>query len=779
MTDIARLTVALYANSAQFVAELQRSQKKAQTWSSQVSGAFKTSATASAAAATASVAALTAVYAQQSQLIDQTTTMSDALGMTTESFTQLRYAANLTGASEAFDSAMESMVVKLGEAVNGGGEAVEALDMLGLSAVNLGKLTPDQQLYTLADAINQVDNASQKAFLVDSIFGGTEFVNMMNQGSQGLKAMAEEANVLGITLTRVDAAKIEMANDAMYRTQVIMSGWQQQISVELAPLVASLADEMTRAAKSAGGMGVVVTESLESIINAVGFVGDVWRGWDLIINSSVVAVQGYKLVVTSYFQAIIDGAVKVGEHVVKGMVWPMQDALDSLAPYSDKAAELAKSLDNITSFNPPKLLNVPDAQLDFSQSLWELRDLASKPLPSVALDSWYQGARDRIQKTAELYANTFNNTGTNNNIVTLPVKPISNDGQQGEDPAVTAFKQANDTIQLEWQRRVAMQTAGDQAVALQEQFAYDDKLTRLSAHYLKANDAAINNQALQTELETEYLAARQVLWQEHNANIEQQNLGFWERYGESLQQNMMSMDELTSETLNNFANNMGSAFESMIFDSQSIGDAFSNLAEGMARSVVSALGQMAGQWLAYQAVQLLVGKTTATAAASGMAINAQVASMMAGLNAFASTAAIPLVGPAMAPAAMTAALAVTTPIATTIGVLAGGAAGMAHNGISSIPSEGTWLLDKGERVYTNDSAQKLDHMYQLVNQQANNRQEITPNWSVIVYDAPAGTRTEVDEKEKVVRIMLEDANKNGDYYNYISSKLGVNAGGYK
>ena len=47
-----------------------------------------------------------------------------------------------------------------------------------------------------------------------------------------------------------------------------------------------------------------------------------------------------------------------------------------------------------------------------------------------------------------------------------------------------------------------------------------------------------------------------------------------------------------------------------------------------------------------------------------------------------------------------------------IGLVAGTAiAGMAHSGIEEIPSEGTWLLDKGERVYTNKSAQRIDQMY--------------------------------------------------------------------
>nr|MBP7546902.1 hypothetical protein [Corallincola sp.] len=50
-----------------------------------------------------------------------------------------------------------------------------------------------------------------------------------------------------------------------------------------------------------------------------------------------------------------------------------------------------------------------------------------------------------------------------------------------------------------------------------------------------------------------------------------------------------------------------------------------------------------------------------------------------------------------------------------VGLVAGTAiAGMAHSGIEEVPREGTWLLDKGERVYTNRSAERIDQMYDQV-----------------------------------------------------------------
>jgi len=195
---------------------------------------------------------------------------------------------------------------------------------------------------------------------------------------------------------------------------------------------------------------------------------------------------------------------------------------------------------------------------------------------------------------------------------------------------------------------------------------------------------------------TPALAQAVALKQEHDEQMIQANGSYWERYMLAAQENLTSFDELSSVMLENFTGRFGDAFESMVFDAESLGDAVSGLAEGMARSVVNALGQMAAQWLAYQAVQLLVGKTTQSSAAAGMISNATAASHQAALNAYASTAAIPMVGPAMAPAAAAAATAATAPMVAAVS--AASLMGMAHDGIDNIPKEGTWLLDRGERV---------------------------------------------------------------------------------
>lgn len=186
----------------------------------------------------------------------------------------------------------------------------------------------------------------------------------------------------------------------------------------------------------------------------------------------------------------------------------------------------------------------------------------------------------------------------------------------------------------------------------------------------------------------------------------------WDNFATKAQDIAGQTEEIFTGMLNSFSSGFGNAFEKMVFDSENLGDAMRNVAQGMARAVVNALAQMAAQWLAYQAVQLFVGKTTQASSAMAISANAYATALQAGLAAFASTAAIPVVGPAAAPAAMGAALAVATPLATAISMTA--MAGMAHDGIDSVPQTGTWLLEKGERVTTAKTSARLDSVLERI-----------------------------------------------------------------
>ncbi|QJR79290.1 hypothetical protein CA267_001725 [Alteromonas pelagimontana] len=272
---------------------------------------------------------------------------------------------------------------------------------------------------------------------------------------------------------------------------------------------------------------------------------------------------------------------------------------------------------------------------------------------------------DTFKSSAENYWGDINDNGFLNLKPTVDLTEASAANQSLIDSAASTFEQIHEE---------RLRFAGlDEQI---EEERYQRQLTRMQDEI-----ALIEKKGLLTqELEEEYRQAQLDAEENHASRMQEIKGGFWEKWLEAAEENLTNFDELSQATIETFSGQMGSALESVMFDSESTGDAIKGIIEGMARSTVSALGAMAAQWLAYKAVQLLVGKSTAVAGASGLALNAQASSLMAGLNAFTSTAAIPIVGPFAAPAAMGAALAVTQPMAAAIGGLAASAAVASYDG---------------------------------------------------------------------------------------------------
>jgi len=72
-------------------------------------------------------------------------------------------------------------------------------------------------------------------------------------------------------------------------------------------------------------------------------------------------------------------------------------------------------------------------------------------------------------------------------------------------------------------------------------------------------------------------------------NLTETSQSFWEQWLEATQGALVNFDQLAAFTVESFSNRMGSAIESVVFDSQSLGDAFKGVMQGMARGVVNAL----------------------------------------------------------------------------------------------------------------------------------------------------------------------------------------------
>lgn len=214
---------------------------------------------------------------------------------------------------------------------------------------------------------------------------------------------------------------------------------------------------------------------------------------------------------------------------------------------------------------------------------------------------------------------------------------------------------------------------------------------------------AKKNYDKETALLDEALASRLVIQQDYYNQLDEAQSNWmdgvsdaWQNYVDAATDYSAMAADATSSVLNDATNGLSTFLSDVASGAETAGDALGDLVSNFAKSTLQALSDMAAQWLIYQAVQMLVGKTTQASAVPTLVANAQATAFQASLAAFASTAAIPIVGPAAAPAAAAAAAAATAPMVA--GVASAAIAGMAHDGMGNIPKEGTWLLDGGERV---------------------------------------------------------------------------------
>ena len=248
MALLGDLVVNLGLNSKKFSAGLGRARGKLATFGAGVGRAIGSMAKFGLAAGVAGVAVGGLLVRNSMKAMDAVAKLSDRLGIATEDIVAFQHAGQLMGASsEEVNKGLEQLTKRLGEvATLGTGEAKNGLDALGLSADTLTKMPLADAMGLIADKMNGLATQSDKAAVANALFGraGIKMLNFLSLGSEGLAEAAAEAERLGITFSRVDAAQVEAANDAILRMKQGFAGIGNQLAVALGPTIANLADGM-------------------------------------------------------------------------------------------------------------------------------------------------------------------------------------------------------------------------------------------------------------------------------------------------------------------------------------------------------------------------------------------------------------------------------------------------------------------------------------------------------------------------------------------------------
>ena len=270
---MAGIEVIIGANTDDLDAAVQRSRSRLAGLGGEMKGNIATAAKWGAAVSVAATAATAAIVAGSLKSIDALAKTSDKLGIAISDLQALRQAAELTGVgTNTLDMSLQRMTRRLSEAAQGTGEAQDALKELNLDALALAKLSPDEQFREIAGAMKQVGSQSDRVRLAFKLFDseGAALVNTLALGKSGLQEIGDEMDALGASITRVDAAKVEAANDAMLRVATAAGAVSDRLTIELASSITAVANQMVAEfSRGSGSLGTGMADAVDVGVEAL------------------------------------------------------------------------------------------------------------------------------------------------------------------------------------------------------------------------------------------------------------------------------------------------------------------------------------------------------------------------------------------------------------------------------------------------------------------------------------------------------------------------------
>ncbi|WP_157812686.1 hypothetical protein [Alteromonas sp. MB-3u-76] len=371
---------------------------------------------------------------------DSIAKLSDRVGISTESLSALQHMAELNGESiEGLDKSIEKMSRSIGEASRGIGTGKKAFEELGISIDQLQGLNAEERFLTIAEAIKGVGDKSLQASYASDIFGrsGIKLINTLDQGREGFEAAKNEVESLGLALNRVDAAKIEAANDAILRAQKAIKGVSLQASSQLSPLIEAVATAFTESATQGNNFGETVKDVITGSSKVVGVFADGIHGISIILKTVELAVKGFGTVWATVLDTVVNqGLIPFANKINEYALGPIKNVLSFASEYSDTAKQM---LNEISSFegikNVDGITNFADSMKEsLESSRADLQDAMMKTIPSVAMkeriDEVFENANQNALKKAEEVKESIEKTLQ---ITPTVEKPENEQTQEPED----------------------------------------------------------------------------------------------------------------------------------------------------------------------------------------------------------------------------------------------------------------------------------------------------------------------------------------------------------
>lgn len=655
MATAGSIVVSLLMNTGSFETDTKRAESIAKKRSAEIDKAFEGMGQNIAIAASVAGTALVAMITSTASAAKEISNLSQISGAGVTEFQRFAAGAKSVGLEQdKLGDIFKDFREKVGEFVATGGGGMkdffeQVAPKIGITAdAFLGLSGPDAlQLYISSLEKANLSQEEMSFYLESMASDTTALIPLLRNGGTEMKRLGDEAERTGKIMDKETVASAKLLSENMETLKNSAVGVRDELALQLIP-------------------------TLNGVFTA--------------FNGAQTGAKS----LAEFFGGGLKVALEATSILALNVAFTMQTLGDTIGAYAAVSERLVKG-------DVAGAKAIGDAYKAMSEDRRKALDNAERRILKPPIAATY-GADDQSAAEARRLGLVAPTAWTRPNPV-APTKP-GKAQKPGKDNAVDYSELDEITKQFDAiyeDRRRKQQTVQDEAARIYE--STRTPLERLNIE--QANfDKLLSEGAITWDTYSRAVLDAEETYRPFSETLKASaESGYWDEWLKSAEKAMLSFDDLAAGVAQNFSSQFGSAFESVVFDSENLGDAIHGMAEGMMRAVVNALGQMAAQWLAYQAVQMLVGKSTAVSAATAQTFEAMASQQMAALNSFAATAAIPIVGPALAPAAAATALAATSPFVATIASLGAAAAGARADGGPVMGSTPYLVGERGAELF--------------------------------------------------------------------------------
>lgn len=281
MAEVGKLNVKLTGDDSSLRRTTKQAEGRLTRFSSRVKDTMRKNARAFAVAGAAMGAAVAAVsegLRRTMSEMDRLTKLSRSIGVPVEELSGLAHAAGLSGLQvKELGRGLRNFSRNAAAAAKGPTDftrSLEAIEVEWQNADGTFRNSRDVML-DVADKFKRMEDGSNKTALAMKIFGeevGPRMVTMLNQGSEGIEQMTEEADRMGLTFSQKAGRAAEAFNDTISKVGGVVKGLFTRLAIDLAPALQDAATRMLEWAKSSQTLQAILTgigATIKVLISAV------------------------------------------------------------------------------------------------------------------------------------------------------------------------------------------------------------------------------------------------------------------------------------------------------------------------------------------------------------------------------------------------------------------------------------------------------------------------------------------------------------------------------